>query len=120
MRTIARAATVVLVVTICTPVHANKYGSVEPIANSAVIDTNPLRDQPLRVREAFADRLFECGIVNRVVDVLTSTGAITTINNLNTQFAVGAGGFAGFTNPSYVYTILDSGPNAASTRTSRW
>jgi len=115
MRTIARAATAVLVVTICAPVHANKYGSVEPIANSAVIDTDPLRDQPLRVREAFAHRLLQCGIVSRVVDVLSSTGAITTINNLNTQFAVGAGGFAGFTNPSYVYTILDQGPNAAST-----
>ena len=110
MRTIARAATAVLVVTICTPVHANKYGSVEPIANSAVIDTNPLRDQPLRVREAFATGCLECGIVSRVVDVLTSTGAIATINNLNTQFAVGAGGFAGFTNPSYVYTMIDRRP----------
>jgi hypothetical protein len=29
---------------------ANTYGSVEPIANDAVIDTGPLRNQPLRVR----------------------------------------------------------------------
>jgi hypothetical protein len=115
MRTIARAATAVLVVTIAAPVHANKYGSVEPIANSAVIDTDPLRDQPLRVREVFAARLLQCGIVGRVVDVLSSTGVISTINGLNTQFAIGAGGFAGFTNPSFVYTILDRGPNAAST-----
>jgi hypothetical protein len=35
-------------------------------------------------------------------------------NKLNTSFAVGAGGFAGETNPSYVYTVLDAGPNAAS------
>jgi hypothetical protein len=94
--------------------QANKYGSVEPLANPAVIDTTPLTDQPLRVREAFATRLLECGIVNRVVDALSSTGAITTINNLNTSFAVGAGGFAGRTNPSYVYTVIDEGPNAAS------
>jgi hypothetical protein len=49
-----------------------------------------------------------------VVDVLTSTGAIKTISGLNTRFEVGAGGFAGFTNPSFVYTVLDEGPNAAS------
>jgi hypothetical protein len=49
-----------------------------------------------------------------VVDALSSTGAITTINGLNTHFAVGAGGFAGRTNPSYVYTVIDDGPNAAS------
>ena len=27
---------------------------------------------------------------------------------------MGAGGFAGRTNPSYVYTVIDDGPNAAS------
>jgi hypothetical protein len=79
-----------------------------------VIDTSALRDQPLKVREAFANRLLQCGIVNQVVDVLSSTGAITTINGLNTRFAVGAGGFAGATNPSFVYTVMDDGPNAAS------
>src|SRR6187431_793757 len=73
---------------------ANTYGSVEPIANDAVIDTGPLRNQPLRVREAFASRLLQCGIVSRTVEALTSTGSITTINDLNTHFAVGAGGFA--------------------------
>ncbi len=114
MRKTARAITAVFVVSICATVQANKYGSVEPIANSAVIDTTPLRDQPLRVREAFANRLLQCGIVNDVIDVLQSTQAITTINNLNTTFAVGAGGFAGFTNPSFVYTVIDNGPNAAS------
>ena len=94
--------------------RANTYGSVEPLANPAVIDTTPLSEQPLRVREAFATRLFQCGIVGQVVDALSETGAITTINNLNTQFAVGAGGFAGRTNPSFVYTVIDNGPNAAS------
>ena len=93
---------------------ANTFGSVEPIANPAVIDTTALRDQPLRVREAFATRLLECGIVSQVVDALSSTGAITTINDLNTRFSVGAGGFMGSTNPSYVYTVIDNGPNAAS------
>ena len=94
--------------------RANTYGSVEPIANPAVIDTRPLRDQDLRVREAFAERLLQCGIVDEVIKVLSSTGAITTVNDLNTHFEVGAGGFAGNTNPAYVYTVIDSGPNAAS------
>jgi hypothetical protein len=114
MRITARLVTAVLIVFLSSTLQANKYGSVEPIANPDVIDTTPLRNQPLRVREAFASRLLQCGIVGQVVEVLSSTRAITTINNLNTQFAVGAGGFAGETNPSYVYTVLDAGPNAAS------
>jgi hypothetical protein len=93
---------------------ASTFGSVEPIANSAVIDTTPLRDQPLDVRKAFADRLLECGIVDQVIQALTSTGSISTVNGLNTRFEVGAGGFAGHTNPAYVYTVIDDGPNAAS------
>jgi hypothetical protein len=114
MRVHAIVATAVLSFLLCSPVQANKYGSVEPIANPAVIDTSALRDQPLRVREAFARRLLQCGIVGRVVQVLSSTRAITTINDLNTQVSVGAGGFAGATNPSYVFTVIDDGPNAAS------
>jgi hypothetical protein len=92
----------------------NTYGSVEPIANPAVINTDPLRDQALDVRAAFAERLFQCGVVDQVVGALTSSGSVTTINGLNTSFQVGAGGFAGHTNPAYVYTAIDSGPNAAS------
>jgi hypothetical protein len=93
---------------------ANTYGSVEPIANPAVINTDPLREQSLGVREAFASRLLQCGIVDQVVGALSSTRSIRTINSLNTHVEVGAGGFAGETNPAYVYTVLDSGPNAAS------
>ena len=110
----ARFVAAVLSFSLCAVLQASTYGSVEPFANPAVIDTQPLRDQPLKAREAFATRLLQCGIVSRVVDALSSTGAITTINELNTRLAVGAGGFAGHTNPSYVYTIIDDGPNAAS------
>jgi hypothetical protein len=66
------------------------------------------------VRTAFAKRLLQCGVVTQVISALASTGSIKTINTLNTQIEVGAGGFAGATNPSYVYTIIDAGPNAAS------
>ncbi len=95
-------------------VRANTFGSVEPIANPAVIDTEPLRAQDLKVREEFAKQLFKCGIVDEVIDALTAARAIRTVNDLNTRFEVGAGGFAGETNPAYVYTIIDDGPNAAS------
>ena len=109
----------VLVVAFCSlslvaDVRANTFGSVEPIANPAVIDTEPLRAQDLKVREAFAKQLFKCGIVDEVIDALTAARAIRTVNDLNTRFEVGAGGFAGETNPAYVYTIIDDGPNAAS------
>jgi hypothetical protein len=93
---------------------ADTFGSVEPIANPAVLDTRSLRDQGLDVREAFAARALQCGVVDQVIAVLSSQGAITTINGLNTHFAVAGGGFAGRTNPTYAYTVIDSGPNAAS------
>jgi hypothetical protein len=114
MRVTSGLVTATLVVTLSGTLMANTFGSVEPIANPAVIDTTALRDQPLKVREAFANRLLQCGLVSQVVDALSSSGAITTINELNTRFSVGAGGFAGSTNPAYVYTVIDSGPNAAS------
>src|SRR5262249_702248 len=93
---------------------ADTFGSVEPIANPAVIDTTPLPDESLKTPLAFARRLFECDIVGRVIDALTKTGGVSTINNLNTRFEVGAGGFFGHTNPAFVYTVIDGGPNAAS------
>ena len=114
MRVKASFVAAVLSFALCSTLQANTYGSVEPLANPAVIDTSLLREQPLRVREAFANRLLQCGVVSRVVEALSSTGAITTINDLNTHFAVGAGGFAGSTNPSFVYTVIDDGPNRAS------
>ena len=98
---------------LATTARPNVYGSVEPI-DSAVLDTTILRDQSLDVRRAFAEGLLSCGIVDRVIGSLSRTGAITSIDGLNTHFQVGAGGFAGHTNPSFVYTVIDGGPNGAS------
>jgi hypothetical protein len=103
----------VLCLALGSPVLATTYGSVEPIATSDVVDTGLLRQQRLEVRAAFAHRLLQCGIVDEVLDVLRSNKSIRTINGLNVHVEVGAGGFAGATNPSFVYTVLDSGPNAA-------
>jgi hypothetical protein len=49
MRITATVITAALSLSLGSTLQANKYGSVEPIANPAVIDTTPLRDQPLRV-----------------------------------------------------------------------
>jgi hypothetical protein len=114
MKVTAGLVAAVLFLSLSATMRASTFGSVEPIATPDVIDTSALSAQPLRVREAFASRLLQCGIVSRVVDVLTSTGAIKTINELNTHVSVGAGGFAGRTNPSFVFTVMDDGPNAAS------
>ena len=127
-RTFVRSAAIVAVGVLAFPVlgvaqedppdpsaAANTYGSVEPIANPDALDTGALRDQSLAVKEAFAERAFECGVVDEVIEALTETGAVTTIDGLNTSFDVAAGGFAGQTNPAYVYVVVDSGPDAAST-----
>ncbi len=96
-----------------TPVDDNTYGSVEPVPNPTVIDTTPIRDLSLSTREALADRIFACGVVDDVIDALTATGAISTIDDSNSLFDVSAGGFAGSTSPAIVYTVIDSGPDAA-------
>ena len=68
--------------------------------------------------EQWSNRLLnECGIVQEVIDVLASHGAISTVDTGstgNTRFRVAAGGFEGNTNPSYVFTVEDSGPDAVS------
>jgi hypothetical protein len=90
------------------------YGSVEAIPNPTVVNTTPLRALPLGVREAFVDRVLACGYPNQVLSLLSRTGATTTLNSSNVSFAVGAGGFNGRTTASIVFTVVDSGPNAAS------
>ncbi|MDH4279640.1 MAG: hypothetical protein OEW83_16330 [Acidimicrobiia bacterium] len=97
-----------------TPVDDNTYGSVEPVPNPAIIDTTPIRDLSLTTREALADRILACGVVDDVITALTETGAISTITASNSIFDVSAGGFAGSTSPAIVYTMTDSGPGAAS------
>ena len=114
MKVTAGLVAAILFLSLSATMRASTFGSVEPIATPDVIDTSALSAQPMRVREAFASRLLQCGIVSRVVDVLTSTGAVKTINELNTHVSVGAGGFEGRTNPSFVFTVMDDGPNAAS------
>jgi len=118
-RSASRIITIVLLaVTLARPVTATTYISAEPIPSEDVVGQNAL-NTILSVGypnlEFWSNRLLnDCQIVQNVIDVLTANGAITTINSTNTKVRVAAGGFEGITDPSFVFTVQDSGPNSAS------
>jgi hypothetical protein len=100
------------------PVTATTYISAEPIPSRDVVGQNALA-MILSVGypnlERWSNRLLnDCNIVQNVIDVLASNGAISTVNAGNTRFVVAAGGFEAVTDPSYVFTVQDSGPSAVS------
>jgi hypothetical protein len=97
---------------------ATTYVSVEPIPSRDVVGQSAL-DQILSTGypnlERWSNRLLnDCAVVQRVIDVLTSNGAISTVNSGNTRVRVAAGGFESVTNPSFVATVLNSGPGGVS------
>jgi hypothetical protein len=103
-------------------VHAvtgTTYISVEPIPSRDVVGQVALA-KILSVGypnlELWSNRLLnDCGIVQEVIDVLASHGAISTVHpGNNTSVRVAAGGFEAVTDPSYVFTVQDSGPDAVS------
>ncbi|HZM85693.1 MAG TPA: hypothetical protein VFF31_03965 [Blastocatellia bacterium] len=99
-------------------VSATTYISAEPIPSRDVVGQNALA-MILSVGypnlELWSNRLLnDCHIVQNVIDALTSNGAISTVNAGNTRVRVAAGGFEGITDPSYVFTVQDSGPDAVS------
>ena len=93
---------------------AETVGSVEPIIDNGVIETGVLVGQELDVRAAFAERLLQCGIVDEVERLLSHERVTTTLDDRNTRFQVAAGGFQGHTNPTFAFSAIDSGANAAS------
>ena len=98
-------------------VSATTHMSVEPIPNRDVIGDDNLtllRSIGYRNLERWSNRfLSECLAVDSVIEALTAHGAIASVTPANTRFLVAAGGFEGLTNPSYVFTIQDSGAGAA-------
>src|SRR5262245_33755923 len=101
-------------------VSATTYMSVEPIPNRDVVgedDLARLRSIGYTNLERWSELLrSRCLLVDNVIEALTANGAITTVTRANTDFVVAAGGFEGATNPSYVFTIQDSGSGAVSMR----
>ena len=101
-------------------VSATTYMSVEPIPNRDVVGEDNLallRSIGYSNLERWGQRLLsECLAVDNVIEALTAHGAITSVTPTNTRFVVAAGGFEGATNPSYVFTVQDSGPGAVTLR----
>jgi hypothetical protein len=115
-RTVGTLVAFVLFTAIQT-LSATTYMSVEPIPNRDVIGADNLqllRSIGYSRLERWSQRLAsECHVVDNVVDTLTAHGAITTVTTQsNTRFVVAAGGFEGETNPSYVFTVQDTGAGA--------
>jgi hypothetical protein len=100
------------------PATAQTYVSAEPIPSSQVVGTANLasiESLSYADRALWGQRLLgDCKIVQNTIKVLSDNGAISTVFSGNTRYLVAAGGFQGVTDPSYVFTIQDSGPGAAS------
>jgi hypothetical protein len=109
---------VLLLATLVQPVAATTYISAEPIPTQDVVGQNTLdliEGIGYSNLELWSNRLLnDCNVVQSVIDVLAANGAISTVNSINTKFRVAAGGFEAVTNPSFVSTVQDSGPNAVS------
>jgi hypothetical protein len=119
-RLLSRLATIVLlVVTLgAHTVSATTYISVEPIPSGDVVGQATL-DRILSAGYANLERwstrlLDDCGIVEDVIGALRRDGAISTVRAGNFRVRVGAGGFEAVTNPSFIFTLRDSGPEAVS------
>ena len=98
------------------PAAATTYLSAEPIPTGDVIgDANLAKLQSIGFAnlERWSRRLLEeCRIVDQTIEVLSMHNAISTVDATNTRFLVAAGGFEAVTNPSFVFTMQDSGPAA--------
>jgi hypothetical protein len=109
---------VAILLTAVQTLSATTYMSVEPVPNRDVVGDNNLaliRGIGYNRLERWSQRLLsECLAVDSVIDALSAHGAIMSVTATNTRFVVAAGGFEGATNPSYVFTVQDSGPGAAS------
>ena len=116
-RNLATAVVLIISLTAQT-ISATTYVSVEPIPSRDVVgqeDLETILSAGYPSLERWSNRLLnDCMIVESVAGVLAADGAIATIDGGNTRVAVAAGGFEGITNPSYVFTVRDSGADAAS------
>lgn len=99
-------------------VSATTYLSVEPVPNRDVVGADNLatiRGIGYPRLELWSQRLLaECRVVDNVIEALSAYQAISTITLANTRVVVAAGGFEATTNPSYVFTVNDTGAGAAS------
>ena len=95
---------------------ATTYMSVEPVPNKDVVGENDLatiRSIGYTNLERWSGLLLrQCRVVDSVIDALTANAAISSVTVTNTHAVVAAGGFEGGTNPSFVFTMQDTGSGA--------
>jgi hypothetical protein len=93
--------------------YATTYISVEPVPHEDVVGADNLaaiRSIGYANLERWSQRLLnECRVVDSVIDALTANATISSVTSTNTRVVVAAGGFEGRTNPSFVFTVQDSG-----------
>jgi hypothetical protein len=115
MRTIG--CLVAFLLLLCPPAaSAVTYMSIETVPSRDVVG----EDEVVTIRsigyanlELWSQRLLgECRVVDSVIDALTAHAAISSVTSTNTRVVVAAGGFEGGTNPSFVFTVKDSGAGA--------
>jgi hypothetical protein len=89
------------------------YMSIETVPNRDVVgedDVVTIRSIGYANLERWSQRLLdECRVVDSVIDALTANATISSVTSTNTRVVVAAGGFEGGTNPSFVFTVKDSG-----------
>jgi hypothetical protein len=93
---------------------ATTYMSVEPVPNKDVVGEENLatiRRIGYTNLEQWSKRLLqECHVVDSVINALLANAAVSSVSlGGNARVVVAAGGFEGRTNPSFVFTIKDSG-----------
>jgi len=99
------------------PAAGQTYISAEPIPSGTVVGPSNLaaiENLGYANMALWGQRLQTCGIVDNILDALSDNRAITTLTRANSTYQVAAGGFQGVTDPSYVFSMLDSGPGAVS------
>ena len=88
--------------------------SIEPVPSIDLVgadDLAAIRGIGYANLERWSQRLLDdCHIVESVINALTTDLAIRSVRlGINTRVVVAAGGFEGRTNPSFVFTVTDSG-----------
>jgi hypothetical protein len=96
---------------------ATTYMSIEPVPSIDIVgadDLAAIRGIGYANLEAWSKRLLnDCHIVESVVNSLWANDAISSVRlGINTRVVVAAGGFEGRTNPSFVFTVMDSGTDS--------
>jgi len=100
------------------PISGQTYVSAEPIPSQDIVGSANLAkilNLGYPNLELWSQRLLnDCHMVENVITALSDHAAISTVTAANSRQIVAAGGFQAVTDPSFVLTIQDAGPGAAS------